>query len=187
MLMVALTNKLFIAEVKTTSPFGYVSSNSWDELFEYANEYGDMISIHTDERWGGSFKLLARASARTSQPILAKGIHATDQEVEEALSRGASKVLVVGRLPRQDLLLHCLIETNTLKQLVEFEKKATQLVWNSRDLTNGKKKSDDFTTARSVYSGWLCQASNIKTIHDIEESANAFIVGEKLIEFTKLL
>ena len=67
-----------IAEVKTQSPFGYKSDKSWDELFEVANKVGDIISIHTDRRWGGSFELLQKARSLTNKPILAKGIHKND-------------------------------------------------------------------------------------------------------------
>jgi indole-3-glycerol phosphate synthase len=47
-----------IAEVKTQSPFGFKSQKTWKELFKIASEAGDIISIHTDSRWGGSFDLL---------------------------------------------------------------------------------------------------------------------------------
>ena len=61
-----------IAEVKTASPFGWSSNRSWEELFDLANQYGDIISIHTDSRWGGSFDLLKQARQQTTKPILAK-------------------------------------------------------------------------------------------------------------------
>ena len=53
-------NIKIIAEVKMKSPFGYRSKNTWDELFKAANRIGDIISIHTDERWGGSFDLVEK-------------------------------------------------------------------------------------------------------------------------------
>src|SRR5580698_3732423 len=88
-----------IAEVKAQSPFGYKSSKNRDELFELACRAGDIISIHTDLRWGGSFELLADARTKTDKPILAKGIHADDVLVEQAIECGADYVLIVGRFP----------------------------------------------------------------------------------------
>ncbi|MBP6974654.1 MAG: hypothetical protein KBB54_01790 [Candidatus Pacebacteria bacterium] len=109
-------NIQIIAEVKTQSPFGFKSEKSWDELFAVANEIGDILSIHTDPRWGGSFDLVRKAKALTNKPILAKGIHATDMEVQQAIDVGADYVLVVGRIPsiHQD---KCLIEPLTLAEL----------------------------------------------------------------------
>lgn len=45
-----------IAEVKTKSPFGFVSEDSREVQLERAIRIGDIVSIHTDERWGGSFE-----------------------------------------------------------------------------------------------------------------------------------
>ena len=65
-------NTQIIAEVKTGSPFGYKSEESWDELFEVAESVGDILSIHTDPRWLGSFELISKARKLTDKPILAK-------------------------------------------------------------------------------------------------------------------
>jgi len=72
-------NPLLIAEVKTESPFGFVSEKTWRQLFDIANKHGDIISIHTDKRWGGSFDLISKAKELTKKPVLAKGIHATER------------------------------------------------------------------------------------------------------------
>jgi hypothetical protein len=69
---------LLVAEVKTKSPFGFESHRSWDELFAIARLSGDIISIHVDERWGGSADDINRAKQALgemliSPPILAKG------------------------------------------------------------------------------------------------------------------
>src|SRR5262245_45908430 len=69
---------LFVAEVKTGSPWGWRSPYSWEFLMEVADRVGDWVAIHTDPRWGGSWNLLRRARAKTGKPILAKGIHAND-------------------------------------------------------------------------------------------------------------
>ena len=174
-----------IAEVKIKSPFGWQSDKTWEELFEVAWRTGDIISIHTDPRWGGSFELLERARKMTNKPILAKGIHATDDEIKRAISCGADWVLVVGRIPEvhQD---QCMIEPNTLEELKKLPLDISA-VWNSRDLQTGGLKKEKFETARNLWSGWLCQASNIKTIEDIVPGADAVLVGTHLLEFAESL
>ncbi|MAJ97292.1 MAG: hypothetical protein CMI56_01585 [Parcubacteria group bacterium] len=52
---------------------------------------GDIISIHTDSRWGGSFELLEKARGLTDKPILAKGIHKDDADIEKALEYSTRK------------------------------------------------------------------------------------------------
>ena len=172
---------LFIAEVKTHSPFGWQSSQSWDELFECANRFGDWISIHTDPRWGGSFDLIKKARQLTKKPILAKGIHRTDEEIKNALDCGANFVLVVGRTPQIDID-KCLIEPLSLNEIPTYPTD-TRLVWNSRNLLDGGLKIETFSQARALHSGWLCQASNIKTPTDVSASADAILVGTHLSTF----
>jgi indole-3-glycerol phosphate synthase len=172
---------IIIAEVKTHSPFGYAAKESWDELFAVANRSGDIISIHTDPRWNGSFDLIKKAKQLTSKPILAKGIHATDVDVQKAIEAGADYVLVVGRVP----VIHgdkCIIEPNTLEELSALPA-STKAVWNSRDLATGGLKSESFEQARAVWKGWLCQASNIQTKADIKDGADAVLVGTHLVDF----
>jgi indole-3-glycerol phosphate synthase len=174
-----------IAEVKTQSPFGWKSAKTWDELFALANSVGDIISIHTDPRWGGSMEAISRARALTKKPILAKGIHATDAEITEAIERGANYVLVVGRIPLVHLDV-CLIEPNTLAELGDIPN-TLKAVWNSRDLSDGGFKSETFARAREAFLGWLCQASNIRTVADVERGADAVLVGTHLEEFAASL
>ncbi len=175
----------FIAEVKTQSPFGWKSDNSWEELFAIADRVGDIISIHTDPRWGGSLELLKRARAMTNKPILAKGIHVNDEDIKQALDAGADFVLVVGRLPRIHLD-KCLIEPNNLSELVALPSNV-KVVWNSRDLSNGGLKSETFPEARKAFRGWLCQASNISSASDIDQSADAILVGTHLETLANVL
>lgn len=177
----------FIAEIKVQSPSGWHSRLSWEELFAIADKSpaADMFSIHTDPRWGGSMELVSRARALTNKPIVAKGIHATDDLVEEAFEAGADYVLVVGRIPgiQPD---RCLIEPYTIAELAVLPE-GTRAVWNSRDLRKldqpHDRKSETFKDARAVFGGWLCQASNIKTVADIELGADAVLVGTHLPEF----
>jgi indole-3-glycerol phosphate synthase len=174
-----------IAEVKTASPFGWRSDSAWDELFALANAHGDIISIHTDPRWDGSFDLVRKARSLTDKPILAKGIHADDALIQEAVDAGADWVLAVGRIPgvHQE---KCLIEPLTLEELKALPADM-KVVWNTRDLATGEAKKETFAQARAIFEGWLCQASNIRTVTDIEEGANAVLVGTHLPEFVRSL
>ncbi len=174
-----------IAEVKTHSPFGWKSEKSWDELFDVADSVGDLLSVHTDPRWNGSFDLIKKARALTTKPILAKGIHAHDSDIENALIAGADFVLVVGRIPN----VHkdkCIIEPYTLEDLQSLPG-GVRAVWNSRDLETGGMKQEDFKIARGHFPGWLCQASNIKTIDDVDDAADAVLVGTNLEQFATSL
>lgn len=172
-----------IAEVKTQSPFGWKSEKTWEELFAIADSIGDMLSIHTDARWGGSFDLIRRAKAMTNKPILAKGIHATDDLVQQAFDAGADWTLVVGRVPSV-YAERCLIEPNTIEELRALPS-YLRAVWNARDLNTGGAKSATFKDARGAFSGWLCQASFIKTTDDIDPNANAILVGTALEAFVE--
>lgn len=178
-------NVEIIAEVKTRSPFGWKSDKSWDELFSVANKIGDIISIHTDPRWGGSFDLIKKARAFTDKPILAKGIHADDASIQQALDAGADWVLVVGRIPSINVE-KCFIEPLTLEELKTIPSEH-RVVWNSRDLSDGGIKQETFEQARALFKGWLCQASNIRTRNDIKDGADAVLIGTHLIEFAGIL
>ncbi len=174
-----------IAEVKTASPYGYHSEKSWEELFEIANKVGDIISVHTDPRWEGSFDLISKAKGMTNKPILAKGIHQYDSEIIRAVKAGADYVLVVGRVPQiyPDMLM---IEPNTLQQLSELPRD-TKAVWNERNIDTGFPKEEFFEEARKIWGGWLCQASYLSTVKDIKGGANAVLVGTRLEEFAQSL
>lgn len=182
---------LLIAEVKTMSPYStWRSERSWGELFEIAAEYGDWISIHTDVKWNGSFHQIEKARKMATKPILAKGIHREDYDIKRALDYGADAVLVVGRIPEEDLLPSCLLEPRTIAQLQEFREKVPEkqrIVWNSRNLHTGKLKRETFEQARTQWPGWLCQASNISTPADILPGTDAILVGQELEQFTSLL
>ena len=172
-----------IAEVKTHSPFGWKSSQSWEKLFNIAQDFGDIISVHTDPNWHGSFDLISKARQLTKKPILAKGIHAKDEDITKALNAGADYVLVVGRIPNihNDI---CFIEPNSLNELVNIPLN-TKVVWNSRNLATGGLKEETFTEARKLFAGWLCQASNIKALSDVNHHADAILIGTNLISLAK--
>lgn len=179
----------FIAEVKTQSPFGFKSNRSWDYLFELANKIGDIISIHTDPKWDGSFDLIKKARKLTNKPILAKGIHSSNEDIVKAIDCGADFVLVVGRNPNF-LPNKVIIEPNSLAEL-ELLKNYPRIIWNQRDLyyksdkyTNDiMGKIEQFGNARNIYKGWLCQASLINNKFDINPDADAILVGTYLENF----
>lgn len=175
---------MFIAEVKTKSPFGFISNKSWDELLNIADLFGDIISIHTDPRWGGKYERITEARQKSRRPILAKGIHSTDDDIIKALDHGAWNVLVVGRIPKTSLLKYCIIEPLNLMQL-QMVPSDVWCVWNSRNLNTGKLKTETWEEARSLFKGVLIQASNIKTKIDVKKDAQGYIVGEHLDNFTK--
>ncbi len=170
-----------IAEVKTKSLYGFKSNKSWEYLFDIANEIGDIISIHTDIRWGGSFDLIKKARRLTKKPILAKGIHRVDDDIVRAIEYGADHVLVVGRIPGV-YLNSCFIEPLNLDELSGIPN-YYRVVWNSRDLSNGGLKNETFEEARELWKWWLCQASNIKSLNDIKKGADAVLVGSYLENF----
>lgn len=173
----------FIAEIKTRSPFGYQSPETWATLFEYAFHYGQGISVHTDPRFGGSFEEIALVRALTSKFILAKGFHHSDDDIKKALNAGATRVLVVGRIPHDYLLPHCWVEPYDLARLRDIPSNATA-VWNARDLKTGLPKKETWAEARQIFQGQLCQASRIKEPKDVAPDAEYFIVGEHLTTFS---
>jgi indole-3-glycerol phosphate synthase len=177
---------VLIAEAKPISPFGFRSGEPWDALFARAAEIGDVVSVHTDPRWGGSLDLIVEARARTAKPILAKGIHASDGEVRAALAAGADFALVVGRVPAADLLPRCLLEPVALAELAALPA-GSAAAWNSRDLSTGGLKPQTFAEARAAWPGWLCQASNLRAPADVDPSADAALVGQALPEFAAAL
>ncbi len=185
--------QLLIAEVKTTSPFGWEADESWEERFAIAEEHGDWVAVHTDERWGGSFELLAEARARTDKPLLAKGIHKDDSDIEAAIAAGANAVLAVGRLPHI-YRERCLIEPRDVYELRHFALSGLRLAWNSRDLDTGEPKTDpttgrqiSFADALEVYPRTFCQASYVRTPDDVHPKADAVLVGTHLPEFVAML
>ncbi|OGG49049.1 hypothetical protein A3G63_00595 [Candidatus Kaiserbacteria bacterium RIFCSPLOWO2_12_FULL_52_8] len=178
---------MLIAEVKTRAPSGWKSELSWDELFAIANgcEFTDMLSIFIDSRWGGSPELVAKARKMTDKLILAKGMNDDETLVAEAFDAGANYALAVGRVPLENPQ-RFLIEPYTLEELCAVPHHL-YTVWNSRDLRKldqpENRKSETFEQARKVFPGWLCQASNVSTVLDIDPGANAVLVGTHLPTF----
>lgn len=174
---------LIVAEIKTRSPFGWQSPHTWDHLADMAITAGDWVSVHTDARWGGCIADITKVRNRTSKPILAKGLHRTDDQLVRALLAGATAALVVGRIPALDSLMRaCWIEPTDLLLLEELPDYA-KVVWNDRDLLTGGVRAVKTTKVRAMWPGWLCQASNIQNPSDVVAGVDAVLVGTHLPGF----
>lgn len=192
---------LLIAEVKTVSPFGWRSRWPREYLLDLALEHGDWISIHTEKRWGGSVEALAEVRRRMirhgiDKPLLAKGVHGSDSDLRRVLSV-ADYALVVGRWPRTlppELQARVIFEPTISGQVPLAVRAFTALgvqpriVLNRRSLTDGKTANDipSPATVRGTFGGndpWLVQASFLRTDADLDDSADAYLVGSSLVEF----
>jgi len=180
---------IFIAEIKTQSPFGFKSDYSFHGLMECAIKYGDWISVHTNPLWGGSFDAIEYVRRFTNKPILAKGFHSKDEDIRNAIVAGANYVLVVDRIPeynfRADCCLHELGKNiQDIPQL--YADKPLKYVYNGRDLNTGLPKSlSDYQKYRNKYE-WICGASLIRHYSDVQRlypNCDAFIVGENLVHY----
>lgn len=187
---------IFIAEIKTQSPFGYRSEHTFAELMEYAIKYGDWISVHTNALWGGDFDSVSFVRRNTNKPILAKGIHATDDDIQRAIDHGADWVLVVDRMNfASEFRKHVLVETNDQNIFnhpnLGNHKLASPVsvyrdlkyVCNSRDLRTGLRKQNYELPLFIDAGAWVCQASGIRQPKDVHPKVNAFIVGTYLTDF----
>lgn len=186
---------IFIAEIKMQSPFGFVSPYPFMEVVETAIRYGDWIAVHTNPLWGGSYEQIEFVRRLTDKPILAKGIHSRDENIQKALEYGADNVLVVERIPSYGWLKKCLIEMSyqnalpLLDRNTPSDQNSYRWVSNSRNLKTGavpyNEDLGEFLNHKNK--NWVCQASGIYFPYQVNERADAFIVGEQLIPFCKNL
>lgn len=161
---------------------------------ECAIRHGDWISVHTNALWGGDYDAISFVRQYTNKPILAKGIHGTDDEIRRALDHGATYVLTVDRYPDKDKIhpSNILLEisnTNVVENNIRdnYYLRYSKYVCNSRNLRTGLPKKAwelDFYINSGV---WTCQASGIKSPEQVDQRVNAFIVGEHLVDFCKKL
>ena len=182
---------LIVAEIKLRSPYGWVSPISIEEQFEIALQWADILSVHTNPLWGGSFQALtgARANAiRGSKRILilAKGFHDTVADVQQALDFGADYVLTVG-WDGGPLSSHCWQEVESTAQLRQAQYDQW-IVCNARNPRTGEKRGQtleertisEASLARGYFGGPICQASMINGPEDVDEAADAILVGQRL-------
>jgi indole-3-glycerol phosphate synthase len=183
-------SQIFIAEIKTKSPSGFVATESFHELMELAIEHGDWISVHDNALWGGDFDSISFVRRYTDKPILAKGIHGTDDSIRQAIEHGADYVLVVGRVPESEhLKKYCLYESvDDLSATNPTDK----IVINQRNLRTGLLAGSLWmedqikTYKRTLNYNFVCQASGITKKEDIHPEVDAFIVGTHLKAFLSL-
>ena len=185
----------FIAEIKTQSPYGFKSSRSFIELAEMAIQFGDCISVLDEALWGGDFNTISFVRKLTSKPILAKGLHSKNVDIQRAFDHGASYVLVYGRMPHINVYARgrCFVEwpdydayQSHRGSMPSFGYPA-MTVCNARDMRTGRLKDSDAysreLSALMSYNQPVCQASNIRTPEDIVPGVDAYIVGTYLPEF----
>lgn len=187
-----------VAEVKTISPFGYVNPRvarlqegnpyGWrapGSLYEdmvREVEWADIISIHTNPLWGGSWEWLEQARKLTTKPILAKGFHPTIHDVRRALDLGADWVLTVGWCPPHPEGAKCWVESRFAPW--DMVPNMGRLVINRRDPRTGVDLGEASTReqidhCRAVGS-WTCQASMIRRPEDVHPGVQAVLIGEGL-------
>lgn len=194
-------NKIFIAEIKTQSPFGFTSKTPKNRLVDLALEYGDWISVHTDARFGGGFDDIYRIRTETKKPILAKGFHCHNDDVQKCIDLGADYVLVVDRFFQlskelEHKILFEFSDFSRVKTLYEgyredYLNEYYKFVYNGRNLRNGASKNnvDNYKLYRNQCK-WLCGASLIQHPNHVEQfypDCNAYIVGEHLAEYCSYL
>lgn len=192
-----MNKPIFIAEVKSKSPYGFESRYTNQQLLEIAIEYGSWISIHTDPRFGGSFDDIYFARQQTKKPILAKGFHTHDDDVKKAIDLGADYVLIVDRFPRQlfynwpgaEKLIFEISNEERLNKLSYDALDFGKILYNGRDLKTGIRRKDigNYAKYREKCS-WLCGASLLKSPDDVQKfypNCDAFIVGTYLEEFCR--
>jgi indole-3-glycerol phosphate synthase len=179
------SGQLLIAEAKHDSPFDGSLGRSFEASFEIAEAYGDIISILVDPRWNGSLHDLDYAREQTDKPLLAKAMHSSNKEIELAFKHGADYALAYDFLPTVKPE-RCLIEPRNLERFALLNSKL--MVWNSRDLTDGRKKQETADQAAQALVGqWWCQASFVRDIKQVHPDADAVIVGTHIEEFVRPL
>lgn len=187
----------FIAEIKPRSPFTGPNAYGVEHLTEVAIEHGDCVAAHTESPWGGSLDHLAWVrsemdKAGSNKPLLAKGIHRDDSLLKEALEI-ADCALVVGRWPYylfdgqvKSRLIYEPSGLAGLRYTRTIEPCFPMMMWNARDLKTGRERQQPVSIKElreQGFDGWICQASFIRNISDVEDCASSFIVGTDLIEF----
>ncbi len=192
---------IFIAEIKTQSPYGFKSDYSFAQLMHYAIEYGDWISVHTNPLWDGSMEAISFVRKFTDKPILAKGLHSRPRDIKETFERGASSCLTVDYIPNvisndwynDNFYNHrLLLEYSNINKVKKFLNSNNHRVWkeqkfvyNLRDLRTGFLKKKNELQDYLDLGLWTCQASGIKSIKDVHPGVDAFIVGQNLVDFCK--
>ncbi len=173
---------IIVAEMKDLSPFsGWINPLPPDYQLARCEALGHVVSVHTNEWWGGSWDRLEYVCERASKPVLAKGFHPTAMDVKRAFDCGATFVLTVGWWPGDERCWH---EVETRDQLINTG--AKWIVLNSRNPRTGERRIGlDIAPVRVVnsvdsFGRKLCQASNIHGPEDVISGVQAILIGEGL-------
>ncbi len=147
-----------IAELKVYSPkYGGDLLKGRDPPFEILRAYERAgavgISYITDPKYfRGSFEFLRRLCRETKLPVLRKDFIASKEEIERTAEAGASAVLLITRLLKEELPefvdlakehgLDTLVEVHTEEELaIALQTDSTMIGINNRDI--GKLELDD--------------------------------------------
>jgi len=183
---------LVVAEIKQKSPYGWSNPMPWREQLTICEAVGDIISVHTDPFWGGSWAHLYAVRRATAKPILAKGFHPSVAHVEAALDilNPTDWVLTVG-WDGGDYWERCWFETETLEQLGD-QHPDQRCVWNARDPRTGKVRPEAPWEVMAANERrhclptqghpWLCQASLIRGARNVIPRTSAVLIGQGLYE-----
>jgi hypothetical protein len=172
-----------VAELKTRSPYGWFNPHSLELSLQRCHRVGDILSVHTDPLWGGSFHHLQVMVRQTKLPVLAKGFHPTVAHVARAFEAGATYCLTVGWWPGGELGKRCWHECETLEELSLSP--AHYRVWNRRNPRTGEtrpQRPDEVAHAQAAGGQWLCLASKIRGPEDVNVPCQAVLIGEGLYE-----
>lgn len=190
-LKAARPNLTIVAEVKTKSPFKAIDLSRYGPLetrdivrWLDACPWADIISVHTNPLWGGTFWWLEVARGLTKKPILAKGFHDTIRDVEDAFKYGADCCLTVNWWPGDE---RCWMECHSGNEIALCA--APRAVWNARNPrtggTAGLRVHDAVRLRKHARwdnpNGWVCQASMIRCAADVHPEVDAVLIGEGLL------
>lgn len=202
---------IFIAEVKTASPFDAGRMRDWPQrrsfhdLAELAVKHGDWISVHTNPLWGGCFEAIEYVRRLTDKPILAKGIHGRNDDIMRAFDCGANYVLCVDRaiwgFDEEHIfrnyqngigIIHELSRLDVVPaEFIDWANlRGKRFLYNRRDLRTGLHRSDHVWADFRAKCKWLGGASTIHVPKNVEQlfpGCDAFIVGSHLPLFCAAL
>ncbi len=174
-----------IGEIKPASPYEprfATAQEKYKENFDLLHSIAphvDILSIHTDPLWWGSYDWLREAKAIVGdKKVLAKGFHPSMPHVEECRRCGADYVLTFGWHPGQDHQ-YCWHEMRKNEN-----SESSVLVFNSRNPRTGELRNNHYREIEWFNTNHpelqLVQASNIKTVDDIHSDVQYVLIGTAL-------
>ena len=191
-----------IAEIKPASPTEGIMQNNLDldQILEVYNRHACAISVLTDSTcFKGSFALLKQVVQRTNLPVLCKDFLIDKAQIERAYTNGASAVLLIVKMLKEECLSELSRRINDLGMTPVFEIQSPQemalaarsnadvILINNRNLETLEVNLE--TTRRlsrlAPPQTILISASGIKTKDDIRSLipyASRFLIGSALMK-----